>query len=69
MTKALRTYKLKIISEHPRFAVIATAYKEAANWLSNIVFSRKKVDSPNQLSKEFYGEVREKFNLPLLKTV
>jgi len=64
MTKALRTYKLKIISEHPRFAVIAASYKEAANWLSNIVFSRKKVDSPNQLSKEFYGEVREKFNLP-----
>ena len=63
MTKALRTYKLKIISKHPRFAVIAASYKEAANWLSEIVFKRKKIDSPNQLSKEFYGEVRERTQL------
>src|SRR3972149_7176934 len=62
--KGLRTYKLKITSDHPRFIELAVAYKEAANWLSNIVFNRKKINTPNHLSKEFYGAVREKFNLP-----
>ena len=61
--KGLRTYKLKITSDHPRFAKLATAYKEAANWLSNIIFKRKVIDNPNHLSKEFYATVRSKFNL------
>ena len=64
MTKTLRTYKLKIISQHPRFARITASYKEAANWLSKIVFNRKQVISPNNLSREFYGKIREDFNLP-----
>jgi hypothetical protein len=64
VTKALRTYKLKITSDHPKFSQHAESYKEAANWLSNLVYSRKKVNTPSQLSKEFYGTVREKFNLP-----
>ena len=64
MTKTLRTYKLKIISKHPRFAQFAESYKEAANWLSEIVFKRKQVVSPNNLSREFYGKIREDFNLP-----
>lgn len=62
--KVLRTYKLKITSDHPKFGQYAESYKEAANWLSYIVFKRKKINTPNQLSKEFYGTVREKFNLP-----
>jgi putative transposase len=62
--KVLRTYKLKITSKHTKFAMLATAYKEAANWLSNIIFERNKADNPNQLSKEFYATVRDKFNLP-----
>jgi IS605 OrfB family transposase len=61
--KGLRTCKLKIISNHPRFAELATAYKEAANWLSTIIFKRKIIDNPNHLSKEFYATVRAKFNL------
>lgn len=60
----LRTYKLKITSNHPRFAELATIYKEAANWLSSIIFTRKKVQTPNALSKEFYGTIRDKFKLP-----
>jgi hypothetical protein len=64
MTKKLRTYKLKIISKHPKFTKIATSYKEAANWLSDIIFNRKKIDNPNKLSKTFYGEIRKRFNLP-----
>lgn len=62
--KGLRTYKLKITSNHPRFSELATAYKEAANWLSSIIFKRKVIDNPNHLSKEFYVTVRSKFNLP-----
>jgi len=62
--KTLRTYKLKIKSYHPKFKQYANSYKEAANWLSYIVFKRKKTNTPNQLSKEFYATVREKFNLP-----
>lgn len=62
--KVLRTYKLKITSEHPKFSQHAEYYKDAANWLSNIIYHRKKVNTPGQLSKEFYATVREKFNLP-----
>jgi IS605 OrfB family transposase len=62
--KGLRTYKLKITSNHPRFAQLATFYKKAANWLSNIIHQRNNIPNPNSLSKEFYATVREKFNLP-----
>jgi putative transposase len=62
--KALRTYRLKITSNHPRFVQLATAYKAAANWLSNIIFNRRKIDTPNSLSREFYATIRDKFKLP-----
>ena len=45
--KTLRTYKLKITSTHPKFAELAKSYKEAVNWLSTIVYSRKKINTPN----------------------
>ncbi len=62
--KALRTYKLKIISKHQKFAELAVAYKDAANWLSVIVFNRNKINTSNQLSNEFYSTIRDNFNLP-----
>lgn len=62
--KVLRTYKLKIISKHSRFITSANSYKNAANWLSNIIFSRKQINSPNFLSREFYSTIRDKFKLP-----
>ncbi len=61
--KAQRTFKLKITSQHMTFYKIATNYQDAANWLSNIIFNRKKIDTANKLSKEFYSTIREKFNL------
>lgn len=62
--KGLRTYKLKITSNHPKFVELATAYKAAANWLSAIIFKRRKINTPNFLSNEFYGTIRDKFHLP-----
>ena len=62
--KAIRTVKLKLTSETTRFAEVATAYRDAANWLSPIVFSRGKPSTPASLSKEFYATVRQKFQLP-----
>ena len=62
--KNFKTYKLKITSKHPKFAEVANNYKDAANWLSVIVFNREKICTPNQLSKEFYGTIRKQFNLP-----
>lgn len=61
--KQLRTHKLKITSKHENFLKLAIAYKEAVNWLSSIVFKRKKINTPTQLSKEFYSTIREKFKL------
>jgi IS605 OrfB family transposase len=60
----LRTYKLKITKSTDTFNSIATAYKDACNWLSQIIYHRHKIQIPNHLSREFYGTVREKFNLP-----
>ena len=62
--KCVRTYKLKITTENQRFFEVAKAYQSAANWLSKIIFDRKYTQTPATLSKEFYGTVREKFNLP-----
>ena len=60
----LRTYKLKITSEHLRFTEVADAYKAAANWLSKIIFSRGKPGYANHLQREFYNIIRERFQLP-----
>jgi len=62
--KHLRTYKLKITSNHPRFDQVAADYKEAATWLSEIIFKRGKCTRANHLQREFYSTIREKFNLP-----
>jgi IS605 OrfB family transposase len=62
--KIVRTYKLKIISENPKFLETSTNYLKAANWLSNIIYQRKKPSTAPSLSKEFYATVRENFNLP-----
>ena len=63
--KAIRTIKLKIISENQRFQEVSTNYKAAANWLSIIVFKHgKRIRSSISLQKEFYGVVRAKFQLP-----
>lgn len=62
--KSIRTYKLKIISENQRFEEISESYIEAFNWLSKIVFDRKKPSTSPRLSNEFYGTIRENFGLP-----
>ena len=62
--KTIRTFKLKIISENNRLLEVSTNYLKAANWLSDIVFQRKKLSTSPTLSREFYSTVREKFNLP-----
>ncbi|NJL70405.1 MAG: transposase [Candidatus Competibacteraceae bacterium] len=62
--KAIRTVKLKITSENPEFSEVAASYKDAANWLSLIVFKQRKPSTPAKLSRHFYGTVRQKFQLP-----
>ena len=62
--KTLRTIKLKLTTSNPRLQEVAVNFKEAANWLSHIVFDRKKSCTPSALHREFYGTVRSKFNLP-----
>lgn len=62
--KTIRSVKLKITSQHQEFNAIAEKYLSAANWLSKIVFNRKKITATNKLQKEFYATIREKFHLP-----
>jgi IS605 OrfB family transposase len=62
--KAVRTFKLKITSENQKLQDVSQKYLDAANWLSNIIYSRSKVQTPPTLSREFYGTVRENFKLP-----
>jgi len=62
--KANRTFKLKLTSENPKLSDVSQKYLEAANWLSSIIHQRKKIQTPPTLSREFYGTVRKKFELP-----
>jgi len=62
--QAIRTTKLKLTSDNPRLLEVAVAYRNAANWLSEIIFTQGKPSTPASLSREFYGIVREKFQLP-----
>jgi IS605 OrfB family transposase len=62
--KTIRTYKLKLSTENTKFQEVATNYKAAANWLSMIVYNSKIIRNSISLQKEFYGSVREKFQLP-----
>jgi IS605 OrfB family transposase len=64
MKESVRTTKLKLVGDHSKLQQIATSYKDAANWLSKIIYDRNKIESPAKLSREFYGTVREKFQLP-----
>lgn len=62
--KAIRTFKLKIISKNTKFLEYSTSYLNAINWLSKIVFQRSKNTTAPNLSREFYATIREKFHLP-----
>lgn len=62
--KAIRTVKLKLTTDNPKLSEVGIAYRNAANWLSNIIHDRKIVETPASLSNEFYATVREKFQLP-----
>ena len=61
---ALRTIKLKLTTTNPRLQEVGLNFREAANWLSSIVFQRGKPETPASLHREFYGTVRAKFGLP-----
>jgi putative transposase len=62
--KTVRTYKLKITSTNTRFTEVSINYLNAINWLSKIVFERKKNTTAPNLSREFYATIRENFELP-----
>jgi putative transposase len=62
--KAIRTVKLKLTSGTTRFTEVTTAYRDAANWLSPVIFNLGKPSTPAQLSRKYYTIIREKFNLP-----
>lgn len=62
--KTVRTFRLKIISENPKFLEVSTNYLKAINWLSNIIYQRKYPITPPTLSREFYATIRENFHLP-----
>ena len=62
--KAIRTTKLKLTTCNNKLHEVGIAYRNAANWLSNIIHERKSVETPASLSNEFYATVREKFQLP-----
>lgn len=62
--KGTRTVKIKITTDNPKFQEVAENFRHAANWLSKIVYNRKKPGTAPSLHKEFYATVREKFGLP-----
>ncbi len=62
--KSIRTYKLKITSENPKYFEVASNYILAFNYISQIVFNRRKPSTAPVLSKEFYNIIRDKFKLP-----
>jgi putative transposase len=62
--KSTRAVKIKIVTGNPKFQEVAENFRDAANWLSKIVHSRKKPGTAPSLHKEFYATVREKFQLP-----
>jgi len=63
--KAIRIIKLKLTTENSKLPEVGFAYREAANWLSKIIFSRgPKLATPAALAHEFYATIRAKFKLP-----
>ena len=60
--KVVRTTKIKIKGSTKASNIIVN-YLSALNWLSQIVFNSKELNS-NRLAKSFYPTLREKFNLP-----
>lgn len=61
---SVRTFKMKLVGPSRKFEDVCQNYLLAANWLSKIIFSRKIPENPNQLAREFYSTIREKFSLP-----
>jgi IS605 OrfB family transposase len=60
--KTIRTIKLKFSGQHKAGQILPN-WLAACNWLSEIVFKSKEINS-NRLAKSYYGIVREKFQLP-----
>lgn len=61
--KAIRTTKIKFYGEKEHYDALSSRYLNALNWLSPIVFNSKELNS-RKLHNQFYGSVREKFELP-----
>ena len=61
--KAIRTVKIKFSGDERHYDVLCLRYLDALNWLSPIVFETKELNS-GKLQKQFYGTVREKFQIP-----
>jgi IS605 OrfB family transposase len=62
--KANRTIKLKLNGKFSKIEENLPKYLSAANWLSEVIFNRQKIQTPNSLAKEFYAHIRAKFDLP-----
>tara|TARA_Y100000034_G_scaffold36917_1_gene45392 strand:- start:1134 stop:2279 length:1146 start_codon:yes stop_codon:yes gene_type:complete len=62
--KRQRMTQLKLLGDMTKISNVSSSYKEAANWLSQIIYKRGKPGSPNALHHEFYGTIRQKFQLP-----
>ena len=60
--KTIRTIKLKFSGNHKADQILPN-WLDACNWLSEIVFESKEINS-NRLSQSYYKVVREKFGLP-----
>jgi len=60
--KTIRTIKIKIKGSKKAPNIIQN-YIQTINWLSQIVFKSKELNS-NRLAKAYYTTLREKFNLP-----
>jgi len=60
--KTIRTIKLKFNGKHKANNILPN-WINACNWLSEIVFDSKEINS-NRLSQAYYKIVREKFKLP-----
>lgn len=61
--KAIRTVKIKFSGDVEHYDALCLRYLDALNWLSPIVFKTKELNSW-KLQKQFYGTVREKFQIP-----
>lgn len=63
LLKAIRTAKIKFSGDVEHYDALCIRYLDALNWLSPIVFKMKELNS-GKLQKQFYGTVRDKFQIP-----